>query len=574
MSNSNKKNTTLNQHSALTTFKLNKGGYYKIGVEKAIFSLLLKSQTELRTTFREMILEKGKELLTSEEHEYFLNWIYSGKDAHIELERINLDKLSELSHEILSFREKEIKERTQDTLERMKLFSNIKDSSLFKAFGYIETKNLLELKRNSSQVNRFKIHEKDIPEIFREIRAYYKDLTIKKYLDVKTIDFTTLAIDIGTNPTNLKSDMKKAAETVLEFNYINKKNLDIEIVSSLIASVRFTKDKLKHITWLTYQIPREILELLLMPEVYVPLEGMVIHNLSGTYTIRMYGFLKDHLKRGEVELSKEELFNFFGLPASYQNNKNNLVKKFLIPTLEEVKESSGIHTEYRFFPEKRSYEKIYFYPSLREKIVAPEIKIVTDENRNLDISENEKILKAIEKAKKNIYVQKSWDKRTDNKITRIYQIEGEKFTIELLNDLYQNLQNSVQTTLVQYINGILKNKKAEANIPKEKVSKLVGINKLLETENTFGNSVREAEIVNKEMPKEHETTEDKDILGNIIYGMFQKMDEVEREKIRESAKELFKEKTGVKTLNSQNLKFYEASEKNLILEVLKKLQGI
>ncbi|MGL6168020.1 MAG: hypothetical protein ACRC0Y_07015 [Fusobacteriaceae bacterium] len=572
MSKFNKKNTILNQHSALTTFKLNKGGYYKIGVEKAIFSLLLKSQTELRTTFREMILEKGKELLTSEEHEYFLNWIYSGKDVHIELDKINLDKLSELSHEILSFREKEINERTQDTLERIKLFSNIKESSLFKAFGHKDAKNILELKKKSSGLNKFEIHEKDISEIFKEIRAYYKDVTIKKYLDVKTIDFTTLAIDIGTNPTNLKSDMKKAAETVLEFNYINKKNLDIEIVSSLIASVRFTKDKLKHITWLTYQIPREILELLLIPEIYVPLEGMVIHNLSGTYTIRMYGFLKDHMKRGEVELSKEELFNFFGLPTSYQNNKNSLVKKFLIPTLQEVKESSGIHTEYKFFPEKRSYEKIYFYPSLREKISAPEIKIVTNENRNLDILENEKILKAIEQAKKNIYVQKSWDKRTNNKITKIYQIDGEKFTVEVLNDLYQNLHNSVQTTLVQYINGILKNKKSEINISKEKVSKMLGIKELLGTENKFINNVQEAEIVTKEIPKEQEITEDKNILGNIIYGMFQKMDEVEREKIRESAKELFKKKTGLKTLDSLNLKFYEASEKNLIVEVLKKLQ--
>ncbi|MGL5124993.1 MAG: hypothetical protein ACRC6U_03295, partial [Fusobacteriaceae bacterium] len=446
------------------------------------------------------------------------------------------------------------------------------ESSLFKAFGHKDAKNILELKKKSSGLNKFEIHEKDISEIFKEIRAYYKDVTIKKYLDVKTIDFTTLAIDIGTNPTNLKSDMKKAAETVLEFNYINKKNLDIEIVSSLIASVRFTKDKLKHITWLTYQIPREILELLLIPEIYVPLEGMVIHNLSGTYTIRMYGFLKDHMKRGEVELSKEELFNFFGLPTSYQNNKNSLVKKFLIPTLQEVKESSGIHTEYKFFPEKRSYEKIYFYPSLREKISAPEIKIVTNENRNLDILENEKILKAIEQAKKNIYVQKSWDKRTNNKITKIYQIDGEKFTVEVLNDLYQNLHNSVQTTLVQYINGILKNKKSEINISKEKVSKMLGIKELLGTENKFINNVQEAEIVTKEIPKEQEITEDKNILGNIIYGMFQKMDEVEREKIRESAKELFKKKTGLKTLDSLNLKFYEASEKNLIVEVLKKLQ--
>ncbi|MGL5426518.1 MAG: hypothetical protein ACRDAS_01240, partial [Cetobacterium sp.] len=534
MNNSIKKNTILNQHSALTTFKLNKGGYYKIGVEKTIFSLLLKSQTELRFTFREMIVEKVKELLKSEEQEHFLNWIYSGKDAQIEVEKINLEKLSELSYDILNFREQEIKERTQNTLERVKLFSDIKDSSLFKTFGYKDSKNLIELKKNVLSENKFNVSQEEIPQIFREIRTYYKDLTIKKYLDVKTIDFTTLATDIGTNPTNLKSEMKKATETVLEFNYINKKNLDIEIVSSLIASVKFTKDKSKHVTWLTYQIPREILELLLMPEMYVPLEGMVIHNLTGTYTIRMYGFLKDHLKKGEVELSKEELFNFFGLPTSYQNNKNSLVKKFLEPTLEEVRSSSGINTKYRFYPEKRSYEKIIFYPELKETIVASEIKIITDENRNLEISENENIIKAIEKARRNIYVQKNWDKRVENKITKIYQIDGEMFTIKILNDLYKNLQNDIQTTLVQYINGILKNKKFDITILKEKKSKIIEIGDLLRDENLLNDKIEKIEVVLNKIEEEKKTSElreDKDILGNIIYEMFLKMDELEREKI-------------------------------------------
>ncbi len=33
-----KKKEILNQHSALTTFKLKKGKYYKVGVEKSIFA--------------------------------------------------------------------------------------------------------------------------------------------------------------------------------------------------------------------------------------------------------------------------------------------------------------------------------------------------------------------------------------------------------------------------------------------------------------------------------------------------------------------------------------------------------
>ena len=156
--------------------------------------------------------------------------------------------------------------------------------------------------------------QKDIDDIISEIKTYCKDQTVKSYLDFKTINFTAIANYIQTNSTMLKKDIKQAANTVLEFNYINRKNLDVEIVSNLLASVRFTNDKKNNLTWMDYQIPREILELLLIPEVYVPLEGLVVSELTGSYTFRMYGFLKDHLKRGKIELSKEELFNFFSLP--------------------------------------------------------------------------------------------------------------------------------------------------------------------------------------------------------------------------------------------------------------------
>ena len=107
----------------------------------------------------------------------------------------------------------------------------------------------------------------------------------------------------------------------------------------MISSVRFTKKE--KTTWFTYQIPREILELLLLPEVYVPLDEMVVDKIQGNYTLRMYSLLNDHIKRGEIELTREELFTFFCLPKSYEN-KTNLVKKFISPVLEEVEETSGI----------------------------------------------------------------------------------------------------------------------------------------------------------------------------------------------------------------------------------------
>lgn len=70
---------------------------------------------------------------------------------------------------------------------------------------------------------------------------------------------------------------------------------------------------------------------------------------------------------------------------------------------------------------------------------------------------SDEIIEKIKKAKRNIYVQKSWDKRTDTKIRKILREEGEDRVVEVLNILYKNLQGNIRTTLVQYINGILKN---------------------------------------------------------------------------------------------------------------------
>lgn len=87
-------------------------------------------------------------------------------------------------------------------------------------------------------------------------------------------------------------------------------------------------------------------------------------------------------------------------------------------------------------------------------------------SKKIDITEgakpfSEKILEKIAKAKKNIYVSRSWEKRVDNKIIKIVSEKGEEFAIELLNQLYKSLTGPIKTTLVQYISGISKNMEKE-----------------------------------------------------------------------------------------------------------------
>lgn len=567
----NKKENIFNQHSALTTFKVKDGKYYKIGVEKSIFALLLKSQYELKEEFKKLFLTTLNKIgVLKNHHENVLEIAFTNKkNFNISTEVLNSQSLKTIGKSIIDFKIDQLKKRTSD--ERI---------------IRLKTKDIKNLSLNNLDNNR--IDDVKLNQIILEIKDYCKDIAVKNQLDQKEIDFTILANSIGTNSTKLKKNIIQASKTVLQFNYINKKNIEIDIVTSLLASARFEIDKKKKTTWFSYQIPKEILELLLIPKVYVPLEGVVVDKLNGVYTLRMYSLLKDHLKRGTIELTKEEMFEFFALPKSY-SNKTNLINKFLKPTLEEVKKVSGIATEYEFIPKNR-YKKVVFKHKLERKVKTEAPTIVEKGEKTKIIQDNEKIFIKIEKAKKNIYVSKSWNKRTDNKIKRILKEDGEEYTIFILEALYSNLKKDIQTTLVQYINGIIKNNPRNEiieeelmNIKQEKNNKKEIIRENKKQQNLFSN-IEEAEIVNEkavlsskdkqEINNKYKTKDKEeeinDITKNFIWGMFEKMKIEEQERYKKDAVKLFLKEVGKEKLDKLHTTIYKHAEKEYIIKIMEK----
>lgn len=81
---------------------------------------------------------------------------------------------------------------------------------------------------------------------------------------------------------------------------------------------------------------------------------------------------------------------------------------------------------------------------------------------------SEAVQDRIIKAKRNIYVSRTWDKRAENKIFKIVTENGEEFAIELLNQLYKSLNEPIKKTLVQYISGISKNLQPDEDRNKNK----------------------------------------------------------------------------------------------------------
>ena len=58
-----------------------------------------------------------------------------------------------------------------------------------------------------------------------------------------------------------------------------------------------------------------------------------------------------------------------------------------------------------------------------------------------------------------------------NKVNSIYNEYGENFIVLILDTLYNSLNKNIETTLIQYINGIIKNLKEEARQSKKRLSK-------------------------------------------------------------------------------------------------------
>ncbi len=431
----------LNQHSALITHNIKKGKYYKLNVEKSIFTLLLRTQQDLKQKFKELYNQETKDIIKKNISQNFLDNIFTGKELEIENNEVNNEKLIKKIEEINIKKIERIDKITPDLLEREKLKKEI-----------TKTKDL-----TLTNINK----------MFFEIKDFCKEEAIKEQLDTKIINFTTLANAINCHSTSLKKDMIAGMDTVLEYNYINKKKLNVDVVTSLLASVKFTQSK--QTTWLEYQIPKEILELLLMPDVYVPLEGVVVGKLSGTYTIRMYSLLKDHLKRGEIELTKEEIFNFFSLPTSY-SNKTNFLLKFLKPTLEEVENASGIRTEYEFIP-AHNYQSIKFFPKKIKNFINNTIPVI-EKNDNIILIESDEIQKYTLRAKQNFYVNKTWNKNVENKLKKIHLENGEEVLIYILKALYTDLKIDIKVSLTKYIEGILK-KYYSNNIEIEKKKSII-----------------------------------------------------------------------------------------------------
>lgn len=553
------KDSIFKQHSGLITFKVeNNIPYFKVDTEKAIFSILLDTQVRMNKMYSEFFKNEISEIFDEPQEKILFKNIYNLegiKDLIIKNENfLNPDKFNLLIEKLDKIKKIKLEKLNTSPL-------SLKEKELL--IQDIEITRYDNLIRNEETKVNDNISKSEF--VYRAIifiKNYCKDEVIEIMAKKRYINFNSLVKAINcTTSTRLKKNLEDTENLKLSFNFINKKKLEVKLLpTSILNSIKFFRTDNSKITWLSYSISQEILELIMLPEIFASLPFYDISKIKGKYTFRLYSLLLDHIKYGKVEITKDELFSFLGIPITAKKNKSILENQILKPTLDEIKDISNLECSYTFIP-NRNWNKIVFifnvknvntdynYPKIEDfSDYQARIKLKKKNKNNFD----EDILNQIEKTKRNIYVQKAWNIRVENKINKIINQHGKEFCISLLKDLKISLKMEIKTTLVQYINGILNNKKDEEEI----------------------------EILNEIEPKDKINDKKNIEVFNIDY--FEKFnsitDEYEKLKIEEKALELGKEKGKINDVTigyilktrEINKNLYYSIIKEFIIEVLKK----
>lgn len=222
-----------------------------------------------------------------------------------------------------------------------------------------------------------------------------------------------------------------------------------------------------------------------------------------------------------------------------ENSKSNKVKEIVYskekeqytekPSFnsEEIEEAEIVEVT-----ETSSQEEMKIKVENKKEVKKAPIKKI---EKNNEFIYPDEVIKNIQKAKKNIYVSRSWDKRTDTKVKKIFIEEGEIVLIEVLKIIYKNLNSNIKTTLVQYINGVLKNLLSqEKDVSKQNLT-------------LFNNIVKEKGLISKKKIKQARRTVKKPVINSLkdlidetdisvdILKVFDEYDEYEKLKIEEQA---------------------------------------
>lgn len=167
-----------------------------------------------------------------------------------------------------------------------------------------------------------------------------------------------------------------------------------------------------------------------------------------------------------------------------------------------------------------------------------------------------KLERTILKAKKNIYISKKWNSRMDNKVKNLTETYNEDYAIFILNELYKGVNSEIKKTLIQYTNGIIKNKSFKDF---KKLYTITKANPSFQKHNLHNNCKKEKDETvnrNKELRKK-------------IMDEYEKMDDNKKIYIEKNIRDVYLKTTNSKSFNKVHEMIFSSMKDQYIFDYLK-----
>ena len=184
-------------------------------------------------------------------------------------------------------------------MNRAKQYSLFKEDESFweikKHSSLVQISNLASLVQRKS-MNALVCVAKDILKRNPEQRIFKCDLSlIKRLCGLRNND-----------NEGLKEGLRALQNLNVEFNVMNKDKSKQWGIFSFLSYAHIDEAGRGKTSYLTFEFPSIILDVVKQPNMYVTLNLLVIRGLSSKHSIALYEFLKDYINLGSLSCSIED----------------------------------------------------------------------------------------------------------------------------------------------------------------------------------------------------------------------------------------------------------------------------
>lgn len=174
-------------------------------------------------------------------------------------------------------------------------------------------------------------------------------------------------------------------------------------------------------------------------------------EIDSIMELKSYYSIKTRLLLGAINNKFEHIIDIKRFKLIYQIPESYKLSMIQSRILNVIKKENGEVLDIYFKKKGRSATHVVIKYDLKR---LDKNNSLIDKNNFSDI-----ILKEISKCKRNIFVSKSWNIAVEKELKKLIKENGEKYVIDILKDIYNNLKQDIQKSLCSYIKGVITNKK-------------------------------------------------------------------------------------------------------------------